>query len=323
MTDDAFFDQFAPSDTATIDLDDVDRALIQHLAKDGRSSFAALGEKVGLTRSTARLRVHRLMDSGVLTVLGVVDPPSIGLGVWSLAYCRVDPPAAAAAALQIADADEATFVVQTVGFCDLIVELRCRDLPHLAEALDVVRGVPGIGTVETAEVLRSTKRRWLPGGRNDQPPRSQPADLDDIDRSLLDALQRDGRASFSDLATHVGLSVSAARDRVNRLLTERIVEVAAIPGLEAIATRRYLGVLLTVAGSTTPVLDAVVEVPGTMSVLETSGRHQVALESWAADTTQLTTMLGRLRSVEGVVAVDTMMFVEGVRFFDYRRTQME
>ena len=39
----------------------------------------------------------------------------------------------------------------------------------------------------------------------------------DVDRILLAALARDGRASYTDLAERVGLSVSAVHQRVRRL----------------------------------------------------------------------------------------------------------
>lgn len=41
--------------------------------------------------------------------------------------------------------------------------------------------------------------------------------LDDVDRSLLAALERDGRASYADLGRLVGLSPSAVTERVRRL----------------------------------------------------------------------------------------------------------
>ena len=40
--------------------------------------------------------------------------------------------------------------------------------------------------------------------------------LDDIDRHLIDALQRDGRATYAELAELVGLSPAATRLRVQR-----------------------------------------------------------------------------------------------------------
>ena len=43
--------------------------------------------------------------------------------------------------------------------------------------------------------------------------------MDDIDRNICDILQRDGRATSSDIASAVGVSVSTANDRVRRLVS--------------------------------------------------------------------------------------------------------
>ena len=44
-----------------------------------------------------------------------------------------------------------------------------------------------------------------------------PARLDDLDRKILDHLERDGRATLADVGTAVGLSSSAVKRRVDRL----------------------------------------------------------------------------------------------------------
>ena len=48
-------------------------------------------------------------------------------------------------------------------------------------------------------------------------PGAAPVAAPDVDRALLAALARDGRASYTDLAERVGLSVSAVHQRVRRL----------------------------------------------------------------------------------------------------------
>lgn len=47
--------------------------------------------------------------------------------------------------------------------------------------------------------------------------------LDDVDRLLLDALQRDGRMSVTDLARQAHLGVSATRVRIKRLEEQGII----------------------------------------------------------------------------------------------------
>ena len=48
--------------------------------------------------------------------------------------------------------------------------------------------------------------------------------LDDIDRSILMELQRDGRIAIADLAPRVGLSSSACLRRVRRLEDHEVID---------------------------------------------------------------------------------------------------
>jgi hypothetical protein len=50
--------------------------------------------------------------------------------------------------------------------------------------------------------------------------------LDDIDRVLLQALQRDGQVSYAELGGHVGLSASAANDRLGIPRTHSLIALS-------------------------------------------------------------------------------------------------
>ncbi|SFO76721.1 transcriptional regulator, AsnC family [Geodermatophilus dictyosporus] len=69
----------------------------------------------------------------------------------------------------------------------------------------------------------------------------------DVDRALLAALARDGRASYTDLAERVGLSVSAVHQRVRRLEQRGL-----IIGYRASVDARKLGLGMTAFVSITP-----------------------------------------------------------------------
>jgi Lrp/AsnC family leucine-responsive transcriptional regulator len=70
----------------------------------------------------------------------------------------------------------------------------------------------------------------------------------DVDRALLSALARDGRASYTDLAERVGLSVSAVHQRVRRLEQRGL-----ITGYAAHLDAKALGLPLTAFVSITPI----------------------------------------------------------------------
>jgi Lrp/AsnC family transcriptional regulator, leucine-responsive regulatory protein len=70
----------------------------------------------------------------------------------------------------------------------------------------------------------------------------------DVDRALLSALARDGRASYTDLAELVGLSVSAVHQRVRRLEQRGL-----ITGYAAHVDAKSVGLPLTAFVSITPI----------------------------------------------------------------------
>jgi Lrp/AsnC family transcriptional regulator, leucine-responsive regulatory protein len=70
----------------------------------------------------------------------------------------------------------------------------------------------------------------------------------DVDRALLAALSTDGRASFTELAERVGLSVSAVHQRVRRLEQRGLIK-----GYRAVLDASGLGLSLTAFVSITPI----------------------------------------------------------------------
>ena len=70
----------------------------------------------------------------------------------------------------------------------------------------------------------------------------------DVDRALLAALAREGRASYTDLAERVGLSVSAVHQRVRRLEQRGM-----ITGYHAKLDAKALDLPLTAFVSITPI----------------------------------------------------------------------
>src|SRR3954452_3301348 len=81
----------------------------------------------------------------------------------------------------------------------------------------------------------------------------RPARLDDVDRKILDHLERDGRATLADVGAAVGLSSSAVKRRVDRL--ERggvIVGYAAIVDPAAVGDRLEAFIELYCADNVAP-----------------------------------------------------------------------
>jgi Lrp/AsnC family transcriptional regulator for asnA, asnC and gidA len=146
-------------------LDAVNKQIIEQLQRDGRMSYAGLAKVVGLSEAAVRQRVQRLLDAGVMQIVAVTDPLTLGFARQVMVGVRITgdirPVAAALAAVP-----EVDYVVICAGGYDLLVELVCTDDDHLLSLLnDTIRAVPGVSATETFVYLKLAKQTYAWGTR--------------------------------------------------------------------------------------------------------------------------------------------------------------
>lgn len=141
-------------------IDEIDKAIIRELQLDGRLPYAKLGPKVGLSQAAVRQRVQRLIEAGVMEVVAVTDPLTLGFGLQAMVGISVDGDLRTVAA-KLAQVDEVAYVVVTSGRYDLLVEVVCRDTEQLLGVVnDVIRDLPGVRTTETFTYLHLEKQTY-------------------------------------------------------------------------------------------------------------------------------------------------------------------
>ena len=141
-------------------LDDVGKAILRQLQEDGRRSYTAIGEAVGLSEAAVRQRVKALTESGVLQIVAVADPITLGFGVMASVGVRVDGDAREAAET-ISQVEEVEYCILTSGRYDLLLEIVCRDNEHLLSVInDLIRPVEGVRETETSICLRVHKQTY-------------------------------------------------------------------------------------------------------------------------------------------------------------------
>jgi Lrp/AsnC family transcriptional regulator for asnA, asnC and gidA len=138
-------------------LDATDRAIIEALQANGRASFRGVAARIGVAEGTVRARYARLVEDGILQVTGVTNP--LGLGFEAIAMIGIkttgSPEPVADA---IAGWEEASYVVDTAGSFDVLVEVVCVDRRHLLELTTRARATPGVSTTETFLYLDLAKQ---------------------------------------------------------------------------------------------------------------------------------------------------------------------
>ena len=146
-------------------LDEVSKRLVEELQRDGRRSYAALAETVGLSEAAVRQRVRRLLDENVMQIVAVTDPLTVGFTRQALVGIRADGNLRDIAD-KLAGLPELEYVVVCAGSFDILVELVCEDDEHLLRVLDdSVRSIEGVREAETFVYLRLVKQTYAWGTR--------------------------------------------------------------------------------------------------------------------------------------------------------------
>ncbi len=148
--------------SADRDLDDKDLQIIAALQINGRTSYAELAEGIELSQAAIRLRVNRLLESGIVEIVAITDPLSIGFTVVAMIGLTAEGDVEALSD-EIGARKYAVYVVLTAGRFDLRVEVLCADNDHLLEVMSDLRGLDGVSSVEAHTYLRLTKQTYAWG----------------------------------------------------------------------------------------------------------------------------------------------------------------
>jgi DNA-binding Lrp family transcriptional regulator len=136
-------------------LDDIDHKILAQLVDNGRASFAALGQSIGLSTAATKRRVDRLRRTGVIRRFTTeVEPTAMGWTIDAFVelYCegRVPPDRMRTMVRTIPEVVEAYTVT---GESDGILRVRAADAGHLERVLGVIRNYPGVSRTRSALVL--------------------------------------------------------------------------------------------------------------------------------------------------------------------------
>ena len=146
-------------------MDELDRLILQTLQADGRTPFTQIAKQTNVSETTVRTRYQSLVDKGIIRTVGIVDPYALGFQAPAIIGIAVEPSLAEQVARAIAELPEVSYLVMTLGSFDLIVEVFCRDLPHLANLItQQIHQIPGVRSTEALMIARSYKLsyRWSP-----------------------------------------------------------------------------------------------------------------------------------------------------------------
>jgi DNA-binding Lrp family transcriptional regulator len=219
-------------------LDIQDQRVVQALQIDGRAPFSRIGEVLGVSDQTVARRYGRLRSSGLLRVLGLLDPLRVGLTPWMVRVrCTPDAVGSIGDALVrreetrwvnlMSGGTEISFLAQpsAPGQDDALLLQKLPRTPRVVQMtahamLHVFFGqelspVSRLGPLTPEQIAALTPADAPPSRAVEEA--AGDLSFDAEDRRLLELLAVDGRTPAAELAAAVGWSATTVRRRLAEL----------------------------------------------------------------------------------------------------------
>ncbi|GAA2483174.1 Lrp/AsnC family transcriptional regulator [Streptomyces longisporus] len=133
--------------------------------------------------------------------------------------------------------------------------------------------------------------------------------MDDIDRAILRELQTDGRIAYADLGPKVGLSASAARQRLQRLLDTKAVQVVGVTDPMSMGGQAMALLGIGVDGDPRAVADELAARSEVVYAVLTSGGFDLFAEVVAAGPRELLDFVNDVvRPIEGIRQIQSFPY---------------
>ena len=148
----------------TDQLDRIDRAILAALSTDGRLSMAALGEKVGLSKTPVQARVRRLERDGYIRgYQAIVDREKMGEGHVAFVQVKLSDTRSEAldafnrAARAVPEIEQCHMIAASF---DYLLKVRTRDIAAYRRVLgERISALPHVAQTSTYVAMETVKDR--------------------------------------------------------------------------------------------------------------------------------------------------------------------
>ena len=140
-------------------------------------------------------------------------------------------------------------------------------------------------------------------------------EIDEVDRKILRALQKDARASFKKIGEDVGVSEATVFVRVKKLQDKGVLR-----GFKAIVDPRAVGKSLTAImlvranpKSLPGMMDALRRLDDIYEIYDVTGQYYSILKVRTGGTDELSKIIDEIGNIEGVAGTETIIVLRTVK----------
>ncbi|MDO5745158.1 MAG: Lrp/AsnC family transcriptional regulator [Micrococcaceae bacterium] len=133
--------------------------------------------------------------------------------------------------------------------------------------------------------------------------------MDDTSKAIIEQLQQDGRRSYAAIGKAVGLSEAAVRQRVQKLIDSKVMQVVAVTDPLQLGFKRQALLGIRSTGDIIATADRIAALPEVDYCVVVAGPSDIIAEVICANDEDLLRIITEIRSVEGVRETETFMYL--------------
>ena len=135
-------------------IDKIDYQIVNLLMEDGRMTAAEVARRVGnISERTARYRIGRLVNDGVIQICAIPNPRKLGFSVVADVFIEVEPGLIQEVARRLTEQESVSYVACSIGERDVSVQVIARDNTEVYDfATGFIGKLPGVRKTTTSIV---------------------------------------------------------------------------------------------------------------------------------------------------------------------------
>jgi len=133
--------------------------------------------------------------------------------------------------------------------------------------------------------------------------------MDATSKAIIEQLQEDGRRSYAAVGKAVGLSEAAVRQRVQKLVDSKVMQVVAVTDPLQLGFKRQAMLGIRSTGDIIATADRISALPEVDYCVVVAGPSDIIAEVICANDEDLLRIITEIRAIEGVRETETFMYL--------------
>lgn len=142
-------------------LNAIDRKLVALLQKDGRMPIVSIARELGISETTARSRLKRLISEEIIKVVAVSNPIQLGFEIIGNIKLSIELRKKDAILQALKNIEALNYVALTTGGSDIDIDFIAGSLTEFKTLVfEKISQIDGVHSAETSLIVEIIKNTW-------------------------------------------------------------------------------------------------------------------------------------------------------------------